>query len=122
MNELTCLNKKCIKHKIIYTKSHRLVIKYDRSGMLNIRAPQGITIKEIDDFVNRHMDWVFDHYEQSQPKTRNYNDGEEYLYLGKKYQIKFVNSRHEVVFVQDNNIKRNITEVLSWHRLPIRKQ
>ena len=71
------MNKKCIKHKIIYTKSHRLVIKYDRSGMLNIRAPQGITIKEIDDFVNRHMDWVFDHYEQSQPKTRNYNDGEE---------------------------------------------
>ena len=105
MNELKLLNKECIKHKIIYTTSRRLVIKYDRNGILNIRAPKGITLREIEEFIGRHMDWVYDHYEESQPKTRSYKEFEEYLYLGKKYHLRIVSSRHEGVFLQNEQIK-----------------
>lgn len=104
MNELVFLNKECIKHKIVYTKSHRLVIKYDRNGILNIRAPKGISLADIEDFVKRHIDWIYDHYIHSQPVIRKYNTGEEYLYLGNKYTLKVVSSRHEGVFIQDEEI------------------
>lgn len=104
MNELKLLNKECIKHKIIYTTSRRLVIKYDRNGVLNIRAPKGITLREIEEFIGRHMDWIYDHYEESQPKTRSYKEFEEYLYLGKKYHLRIVSSRHEGVFLQNDEI------------------
>lgn len=98
------MNKECIKHKIVYTKSHRLVIKYDRNGILNIRAPKGISLADIEDFVKRHIDWIYDHYIHSQPVIRKYNTGEEYLYLGNKYTLKVVSSRHEGVFIQDKEI------------------
>ena len=98
------MNKECIKHKIVYTKSHRLVIKYDRNGILNIRAPKGISLADIEDFVKRHIDWIYDHYIHSQPVIRKYNTGEEYLYLGNKYTLKVVSSRHEGVFIQDEEI------------------
>lgn len=123
MNELKILNKECIKHKIIYTKSHRLVIKYDRNGILNIRVPKGVTLKEVEEFIGRHMDWIYDHYEKSQPVGRTYEDGEEYLYLGTPYKLKIVNSRHQGVFLQNDEIivytlnEENVKKLLLKWRL-----
>lgn len=115
MNELEIFKKNSIKHKIVRAKTKKLVIKYDRNGILNIRCPLKIKDAELEDFVSRHLDWIIDHYEMSQPKIRKYEDNEKYLFLGKEYDLKIVYSRHETVIIQENNI---FVYALNEQRIP----
>lgn len=104
MNELEVLKKNSIKHQIVRAKTKKLVIKYNRDGILIIRCPFKITQMELEDFVSRHLDWIIEHYESSQPKTRKYDDSETYLFLGKEYQLQIAYSRHESVIINEDKI------------------
>lgn len=104
MNELEILKRYSIKHRIVRAKTKRLVLKYDRSGVLVIRCPMRIKQEELEEFVSRHIDWVIKHYESSQPQKRQYIDGEKYLFLGKEYEMKIINNRHESVIINDSTI------------------
>lgn len=104
MNELAILKSHSINHQIIKTTSRRLVIKYNRQGILVIRAPRNLKNKEIEEFVTKHLDWIVEHYERNQPQERTYQDQEEYLFLGEKYRLKTIISNHEGVFKNEREL------------------
>lgn len=104
MNELAILKSHNIAHQIIKSNSRRLVIKYNRQGVLVIRAPRNLSNKEIAEFVTKHLDWIMEHYEKSQPQDRTYQDLEPYLFLGKTYQLKVVVSNHEGVYRNEHEL------------------
>lgn len=104
MNELKSLVSLNIPYKVIYTKYKRLVIKFDRKGVLNIRSPKIVKFDEIEKFVDSHLDWIKSHFEAFNKNVRSYNNGDEYLYLGKTYKLNIVLSRHTGVFEQDSEL------------------
>lgn len=104
MNELAILKSHSIKHKIVKAKTTRLVIKYDRNGVLIIRCPLKLNNNEIEEFVTKHLDWILERYEKSQPLKRNYIDNATYLFLGKEYDLKIIYSKHESVIIQENTM------------------
>ena len=93
-----------IPYKVIYTKYKRLVIKYDRKGILNIRCPKIVKHEELEEFVNKHIDWIKSHYVSPKDKVKTYDIGDSYLYLGKKYYLNIIESRHTGVFLKDSEI------------------
>ncbi len=104
MNELEILNKNSVNHKIVKAKTSKLVLKYNRDGILVIRCPYRLKSGELEEFVTRHLDWIKEHYTTSQPKKRSYTNNESYLFLGKEYTLKIVQSFHESVIIQENNL------------------
>lgn len=104
MNELKSLVKLNIPHKIIYTKYRRLVIKFDRKGILNIRCPKLAKMEEVEKFVLEHLDWIISHDKENKENIRTYNSGDKYLYLGTEYTLNVVISRHTGFFLQDSEM------------------
>ena len=104
MNELKNLVSLNIPYKIIYTKYKRLVIKFDRKGVLNIRCPKVVKFNEVENFVDSHLEWIIKHYDLFKKQIKMYNTGDDYLFLGKLYKLNVVLSRHTGVFEQDNEL------------------
>ncbi len=66
-----------------------------------VRAPQKSELKEIKRRVLKRADWIArqkEFFEQFEPRTppRQHVDGEEHLYLGKKYRLKIVYPLNEI--------------------------
>lgn len=53
-------------------------------------------------FIEKNIDWIEKNNLVAKPIVRKYEDGEEYLYLGKKYYLKIINNSHSGVFLQDD--------------------
>lgn len=116
MNELEILNKHSINHKVIKVKTTKLVIKYDRKGILIIRCPLSLRNKEIEEFITKHLDWIIERYDKSQPVKRNYVDNGKYLFLGKEYDLQVSYNRHEDVVINDDKI---FVYALNENRIPM---
>lgn len=118
MSELAVLKEHGVKYRLTFCKGNRLVLKYDRKGILTIRSPKDVKIEEIEKFIYHHLDWILNNYSKSQPQIRKYEEMETYLYLGKTYHLSIVYSRHEGVFIKDEKLiiyalsKENIKNVL----------
>lgn len=115
MKEIKSLQYLNIPYKVIYTKYRRLVIKYDRKGILNIRCPKMVKHEELEEFVSKHIDWIKEHYVTPKDMTKTYDIGDVYLFLGKKYYLNIIESRHTGVYLKDNEIViyvNNKTDVL----------
>ncbi len=74
-------------------KSIALIIKPD--GRLVVRAPMRISDADIKHLVKQKERWIREKQKQvkdksTQSKPKVYMDGEEFLYLGKSYQLKIV--------------------------------
>ena len=93
-----------IRYQITTTKSNRLVIKYNRKGVLTIRKPLGMKESQLIDFINEHLDWIIEHYDKSQPQERRYQNYGKYLYLGKEYTLEIVDSKYPNVYIKDETI------------------
>ena len=57
-----------------------------------VRAPHRATIKQIDDVLNKRIDWIWKHkkkFEESGPvfSNREFVNGEKHLFLGNKYVL-----------------------------------
>jgi predicted metal-dependent hydrolase len=81
--------------QIIRTKRKSIALIVEPDGRLVVRAPMRISDANIKHLVKQKERWirekqkqVKDKSTQSQPKV--YMDGEEFLYLGKSYQLKIV--------------------------------
>ena len=81
--------------QIIRTKRKSIALIVEPDGRLVVRAPMRISDADIKHLVKQKERWirekqkqVKDKSAQSQPKV--YMDGEEFLYLGKSYQLKIV--------------------------------
>ncbi len=103
MNKLESLQKVSIDYQINYAKTNRLTLKFNRDGILIVRCPKNMTIEELNSFIMRHMKWIIKNRTLVCAKVKGYQTGDEYLYLGKTYVLKVVISKHEGVFLQEEN-------------------
>ena len=77
----------------------------------------------LEDFVNRHLDWILKYYDLTRPVDKTHPTGSLYLYLGKEYKIEIINSRNQGVFINDEKIivytlnENNVQSLLNKWRL-----
>ncbi|MBL7128353.1 MAG: M48 family metallopeptidase [Ignavibacteria bacterium] len=88
--------------KLVRSKRRTIAIIVTRDAQLIVRAPFGIKDKIIDDFINRKSKWINKKLEKAKIKCLNFNpkqfvNGESFLYLGKSYPFKIVESNRIVL-------------------------
>lgn len=97
------LNNK-IPYNILDSKSNRLSLKFNREGILVIRKPILMPYDKMEMFIDKNIDWVIKNYSVYKKTERNYFDGEEYLYLGKKYYLVVNENKHQAVHLHENKM------------------
>lgn len=81
--------------QIIRTKRKSIALIVEPDGRLVVRAPIRISDADIKHLVKQKERWIREKQKQvkdksTQSKPKVYMDGEEFLYLGKSYQLKIV--------------------------------
>ncbi|MDX9863383.1 MAG: SprT family zinc-dependent metalloprotease [Anaerolineaceae bacterium] len=78
-------------------KTIALILEQD--GTLEVRAPQQMTDKQILDFVQSKASWIRKRQAavQAGPPPHSYQQGEEFLYLGKLYPLRYVEKQRITV-------------------------
>ena len=81
--------------QIIRTKRKSIALIVEPDGRLVVRAPMRISDADIKHLVKQKERWIREKQKQvkdksAQSKPKVYMDGEEFLYLGKSYQLKIV--------------------------------
>jgi predicted metal-dependent hydrolase len=80
--------------EIIRTNRKSLAIIIKSDGSLLVRSPLKTPISYIEDFIKRKHSWIEAKTKEvlthphSQIESKKFIDGEEFLYLGKKYFLK----------------------------------
>ena len=80
--------------KLIRSKRRTIALIIERDGTLTIRAPMRISQAQIHSFVQEKSDWVMRTRERLKSIThtpsRQYTDGETFLFLGSPFDLKLV--------------------------------
>lgn len=95
--------------KIIITrkKIKNLILKINDNSEILISAPYYVSEAYINNFIKSKEDWIKKQLEVIKNKNNNnnlsYNNGEEFIFLGKKYNIISDISLISKCFIQNNN-------------------
>lgn len=81
--------------KIIRTKRKTLSLQINENGELIVRVPKFVSDSIIQKFIVKNKDWIDRKVNEvinkkSQLKIYTFSDGEEFLFLGKKLKLKFI--------------------------------
>lgn len=100
--------------KIIRSKRKTLSIQVNESGELIVRAPKSTSEKLIYDFIESHRRWILEKQKEvltlkSKIKTYQFNEGEEFLFLGKRLKLRLIknSSMHDLIspiVINENSI------------------
>ena len=82
-----------INYSLIKSSRKSIGIIVNSDGSVVVRAPQRATKKEIDDVINKRIDWILKHqkkFEQLGPAYSKWEfvDGEKHLLLGNEYVLR----------------------------------
>jgi len=88
--------------KLVRSKRRTIAIIVTQDAQLIVRVPFGIKNNTIKDFVSRKSKWILRKQEEARIKCRNnkpkqFVNGENFLYLGKSYPFKIVESDYIVL-------------------------
>lgn len=93
--------------KIIRSNRKTLSLQVLPDKQIIVKAPQFISLTDINKFIDKHTDWIDKNLLKVQarkiPSKKQYLDGEEFLYLGKVYKLKIGNCK-EIMLKDDNLI------------------
>lgn len=92
--------------KIIRSKRKSIGLEINEKGLLIVRAPGSVSLKNIHRVVESNRKWIERKQKSLTEKKSNYNpkffiEGEEYLYLGNSYKLRIIKDA-ERVFEFDN--------------------
>ena len=83
--------------KLTRSKRRTIALIVERDGTLSVRAPMRVSHAVIEAFIQQKADWIMRTREKlktiKQPPTRQYVDGEKFLYLGSFFDLKLVQSQ-----------------------------
>ena len=102
--QVLLLEKNNIPYEVFVVKTRRLSLKFTREGILNIRKPQIMPNCKMEMFIEKNIDWIKKNYEVYKKIQRLYVDGEEYLYLGKKYYLCVIENKHQAVHIHEDKM------------------
>jgi hypothetical protein len=90
--------------KIIRTKRKTLALIVEQDGSLTVRAPLHTSQAAIEGFVRTNQDWIRRRQDQARrtylPPHR-YAEGESFLYLGKRYPLKYVDHQRQPLVLKE---------------------
>jgi predicted metal-dependent hydrolase len=110
-----------LQYRLRYSTRRTLAITVHPDGGVEVVAPRGTDLKEVETRVRKRVRWIIrqrQHFEQFQPrsKSRSYVGGETHLYLGRQYRLKLVKGDHDEV-----KLKRGLLVVTSRGRQSARR-
>lgn len=95
-------------HKIDYTirrsKRNKITIKINPIGKVNILVPRIVSASDVNQVVEKNIDWIKKTREKVIPLERKFITGEDFLFLGKKYQIEVIISKYEKVYIMNDKL------------------
>lgn len=90
-----------IKYELIYSDRKTIGISVERDKNIVVRAPEKVTEKEIEDFIERKKYWIYTKLKHPQKYQRNSNkefiSGESILYLGRYHKLDVVDDHFDKV-------------------------
>ncbi len=105
-----------ISYQVKISKSNRLTLKINQNNELIILIPASTKLSKVDEFLKAHYDWIIKNRTKRKIHIRKYIDNENYLYLGKNYQIKIIISKYPTLVFSEKTLfiytKTNNYEVI----------
>lgn len=127
------VNKHTLLFEVIYSSRRTLGISVNRAGEIVARAPQGVSLQQIDRFMTDHANWIVKQQRraadrrQEQPVKLTYKDGETLYLLGKPLQLQVITGKNGSIQVSDGAISVAVKAdanagaveraVMRWYRL-----
>lgn len=99
------------KVKIIYRDVANLKISLNKDGLVIVVSPQKVTKKEIFKILESKKAWLDKHAKRLSINQKydyqNYtlSDGDYIYFLGREYQIKLIESKHNIINYYDDHIQ-----------------
>lgn len=118
---------------LIRSNRKTIAIIIERDGRITVRAPQNLSRKYIDAFVNQKRTWIDEkqkqvRFENRQYGVKNFTPGEKFDYLGQEYPLVFTNQTsaklifdgRQFCLSKDHKDARKAFE--NWYRQAARKE
>ena len=85
--------------RVCRSKRKTIALIMEQDGTLEVRAPKQMTDKQILEFVQSKASWIRKRKAaiQAGPPPHAYRQGEEFLYLGKLYALRYVKEQRKTV-------------------------
>ena len=96
-----------IKVEITRKKIKNIILKVTSDGRVLISAPTRVPQSYLKEFIKIKENWIVKKLEEVKNRKKkeiNYENGEEIIYLGKKYYLEVINYYTEKVVIQDEKI------------------
>jgi len=78
-------------YQLIRSKRKTLSLQINSHAELIVRAPNQLSVKKIEQFIDEKSDWIekkSNSISLKKPQKPNYTNGEKFLYLGEEYPLK----------------------------------
>lgn len=88
-------------YQLIRSKRKTLSLQIDKQARLLIHAPMRLSVKKIEKFIDEKQNWIEKKQAEVKSKTppeQNYRISDKYLFLGKLYPLKHVESGNPLDF------------------------
>lgn len=99
--------------RLVRSKRRTIALIVERDGSVTVRAPLGMSAKDIEKFVGKHSNWVEKKQLELQSLTpvqpRDYAAGEHFLYLGRSYRLEFSQNPTDKLIL-DETFQLSITQ------------
>lgn len=97
---------KDIQYTLKRSKRKTASIYIERDGAVSILVPENLTKKQIDELIENKRRWIYRNLAEWQDLNaarvrREYVNGEGFLYLGRTYRLKLVESRDKALVLKD---------------------
>jgi len=108
--------------KIIRSKRKTLALVVTADATLVVRAPLRVPLHYIDSFVNKNRHWIEAKQQQVgvPQRSKEFINGEEFLYLGDTYKLKIENCDNielaQVLFFPKKHLRDAKKKMIEWYR------
>lgn len=93
-----------INYKITISKNKTMSFRFLRDGTVNIIVPFKYNQTMADIIVNKYLDKIVERVNYRKELIATFSNNEEFLFLGKKYLMKVVQSKYPKVYLSDENL------------------
>jgi predicted metal-dependent hydrolase len=118
-------------NKIIRTNRKTIALIVQKDGSLVIRAPLHMPELFINDFINKHTEWINKTQKNilsSQEQRKKYINGETFFFLGKEYPLKIVSNQKaplsfngEIFYLSHSALPKAEIVFIYWYKKQARK-
>ena len=113
-------------NRLVRSKRRTIALIVERDGSVTVRAPLRMSAKLIDEFVEKHANWVekkrVEVRSLQSEQTREYQAGEQFLFLGRSHALEIVSNTNKKLELADSfrlseSEQHNAAAIFrSWYR------